>query len=162
MVSFQFQIRDRQIVIDDPFPEISLRVHKEEEVPMRTPRLKLAGRPAVYHCISRTTGGEFLLDQEAKERFRKIMWSAAAFCGVELLTYSILSNHFHLLVRVPVATELTDEELYERARQYFGQSSVYTQAIDQDLKTSRKISAQLRSRLTRRMGDLSIYLKEVK
>jgi hypothetical protein len=40
---------------------------------MRSPRLKLTQSTALYHCISRTTGGLMLLDDAAKEQFRKMM-----------------------------------------------------------------------------------------
>ena len=54
-----------------------------------------------YHVMSRTTGGDFLLGAEEKEAFRKIMWRMANFCGVKLLSYCVMDNHFHILVRVP-------------------------------------------------------------
>ena len=31
----------------------------------------------------------------------KLLWKMSAFCGVELLTYCVMGNHFHALVRVP-------------------------------------------------------------
>ncbi len=129
---------------------------------MRSPRLKLSGHPAVYHCISRTAGGEFLLNDLAKEQFRKFMWAAAAFCGAEVLTYTILSNHFHLLIRIGELQEITDETLRGRVLHYFGPKSRYAQAIELDIATTGKISPQLRKRLAKRMGDLSMYLKELK
>ncbi len=54
-----------------------------------------------YHVMSRTTGGDFLFGAEEKEALRKIMWRMANFCGVKLLTYCVMDNHFHLLVRIP-------------------------------------------------------------
>jgi REP element-mobilizing transposase RayT len=32
----------------------------------------------------------------------KMLWQLADFCGVEVLTYAIMSNHLHVVVRVPV------------------------------------------------------------
>ena len=51
--------------------------------------------------MSRTAGGEFLLNNIAKEALRKLIWKMAAFSGVEVLTYCIMDNHFHILVNVP-------------------------------------------------------------
>jgi len=34
------------------------------------PRLKVEGQAAVYHCITRVVGGQFLLDDLAKEKLR--------------------------------------------------------------------------------------------
>jgi putative transposase len=66
---------------------------------MRTRRIKLAAETgeAVYHCISRTVNGEWLFDAADKESFRRQLWAVADYCGVEVLTWTILSNHFHAL-----------------------------------------------------------------
>ena len=61
----------------------------------------IGGCPAIYHCISRIVGGEWYLDNRAKEILRKQIGRVSTFCGVEVLTYCIMSNHFHLLVRIP-------------------------------------------------------------
>jgi len=58
------------------------------------------GQTAVYHCMTRVVGGEGLLDDVEKEVLRKQLWKVADFCGVEVLTYCVMSNHFHVLVRV--------------------------------------------------------------
>ena len=129
---------------------------------MRSPRVKLTDESAVYHCISRIVGGQFLLDDPAKEQFRQMMWRVIQFCGVELITYVIMSNHFHLLIRVPAPREISDEELQKRVVLYFGPKSGYTIAMEQDLKASGTVCADLRKRLVRRMGDLSMCLKELK
>jgi REP element-mobilizing transposase RayT len=83
---------------------------------MRTARIKVAARDgaAVYHCISRTTGGERWFDETAREVLRKQMWQVAEFCGVQVLTYALLSNHFHMLVLVPKQTAVGDTELLRR------------------------------------------------
>ena len=68
---------------------------------MRTRRIKVVGQTAVYHCITRVVGGAFLLDDEnCKEVLSKQIRKVAKFCGVEVITYCVMSNHFHILVRV--------------------------------------------------------------
>ena len=69
---------------------------------------------ATYHCMSKTVNGERLFDEVAKEILRKQLWLVAEFCGVEVITYAILSNHFHVLVRVPQRTPISDAELLRR------------------------------------------------
>ncbi|MGB0745336.1 MAG: transposase, partial [Opitutales bacterium] len=81
---------------------------------MRTRRLKVSGNSAVYHCMTRTVNGERLFKDREKEILRKMLWQVADFCGVEVLTYCVLSNHFHVLLRVPFASEVTDTELLRR------------------------------------------------
>ena len=85
---------------------------------MRTARIKIAAEEgtAVYHCMTRTVNGERVIDDPAKEVLRGQLWLTAEFCGVEILTYAIMSNHFHVLVHVPQKTVPPDAELLRRHR----------------------------------------------
>jgi REP element-mobilizing transposase RayT len=55
----------------------------------------------VSHVVSRIYDRKFLLDDEAKEFFLKVVRAYEDLLGVEVLTHCVRSNHFHLLVRVP-------------------------------------------------------------
>ena len=83
---------------------------------MRRNRVKIEGRDAVYHVVNRVHGREFLFGEEEAEAFCRIMRRVAKFSGVEVITYCVLSNHFHLLVRVPKRKPLSDKELFSRYR----------------------------------------------
>jgi putative transposase len=41
------------------------------------------------------------LDDVEKEALRRLLWKMSEFCGVRLVTYCIMGNHFHALVEVP-------------------------------------------------------------
>ncbi|MFP4673686.1 MAG: transposase, partial [Opitutales bacterium] len=82
-------------------------------------RLKITGREASYHCMSRTVNGEFLFGNREKEVLRRMIWQVADFSGVEVITHSVMGNHFHVLVRVPVAGEVSDAELLRRYRRLY-------------------------------------------
>ena len=56
----------------------------------------MKGQSAVYHCVTRVVAGEMLLDNQSKEVLRKQIWYMAQFCGLEILTYCIMTNHFHV------------------------------------------------------------------
>ncbi|MFM8878246.1 MAG: transposase, partial [Verrucomicrobiota bacterium] len=86
---------------------------------LRLARIKgVEGAAAVYHCISRTVGGEKLLDEACREKLSEILMSLSAFCGLEVITYCMMPNHFHLLIRVPERRELSDAELLGRAEEF--------------------------------------------
>lgn len=129
---------------------------------MRSPRLKVKDADAVYHCMSRIVGGAPLLGETEKEMFRKMMWPLAQFCGVALVTHCVMSNHFHLLVEVPKPGPVTDEELVRRARLIYKPRDAFMKSIEEALKTTGQLPAKARQKLLARMGDISMYLKELK
>ena len=53
-----------------------------------------------------------------KEKLVQLLWPLANFCGVEVLTYCMMSNHFHLLVQIPPPTELSEEALCSASRDF--------------------------------------------
>ena len=56
---------------------------------------------SVYHCISRVVDKNYIFGEAEKRHFHFLMRRLERFCGVQVLTYCLMSNHFHLLIRVP-------------------------------------------------------------
>ena len=54
-----------------------------------------------YHVINRVVDRRFVLGSEEKEKFRMFMRMAENFSGCRVLSYCVMSNHFHLLLEVP-------------------------------------------------------------
>ena len=129
---------------------------------MRIPRIKLSDRTAVYHCISRIVGGQFLLDDIGKEKLRQLLWKQAAFCGVDIITYCLMSNHFHVLARISKPDAVGDSVLKQRVEQFYGKKALLTQLINQSLKQKGSIPEDVRQSLLERMGDVSVFIKELK
>src|SRR5258708_6232386 len=135
---------------------------------MRQRRIKVAPETgeAVYHCISRTGNGERLFASADREMLRTQMSLVADYCGLEVLTYTILSNHFHIIVRVPQKSVPSDAELLRRYRTLYPKPTKYQTArlevIETQLKTGCKEGEAWRKRQLAQMGDLSAYMKLVK
>lgn len=129
---------------------------------MRMARIKLRGRSAVYHCMSRVVGGQRLLDGPAREQLATLARRLARFCGVELITYCIMPNHFHVLVRVPEGGEPTDAELLARVEGFYGKRAALTALVREGMSATEGIPRDLRAGLVARMGDVSGYMKELK
>ena len=128
---------------------------------MKPRRLKVLKESAVYHCMSRVVGGMSLLGTTEKEVFRRQLLRQADFCGVEVLTYCVMSNHFHILVRVPDEEEsrsVGDTELERRVRVLY--PKVEAEAWVSRLRGEE--AEATREKLLARMGDVSVYLKELK
>lgn len=70
----------------------------------RIPRLLGWGDRNCYHILSRTTGQSFLFGPVEREQFARMLTKMAQFCGVEVLTWCCLSNHFHLLIRISASS----------------------------------------------------------
>jgi putative transposase len=135
---------------------------------VRQARIKIpaAEASAVYHCVSRTVNGEWLFDDVAKEVFRRQLRQVSEYCGVEIITYVVLSNHFHLLVRVPQKTETTDAELLRRHSILYPQPTPYQLArlevIRSELLRNGPEAIAWRRRQLTLMGDVSQFLKLLK
>jgi len=72
---------------------------------------------AYYHVISRVVGRERLFGTaEERERFTKTMRQVEGFCGVQILAFVVLGNHFHVMLYVPERQEVSDRELERRMR----------------------------------------------
>jgi REP element-mobilizing transposase RayT len=56
---------------------------------------------AFYHCLSRVVDRRFIFQAEEKEHFLALLRECEAFCEVRVLTFCLMSNHFHVLVEVP-------------------------------------------------------------
>ena len=65
----------------------------------------------VWHCFSRIIDRSYLLDDPAKDFFLKTLRAYEDLLGVEVLTFCLMTNHFHLLVRVPHRPEGLDVPL---------------------------------------------------
>jgi REP element-mobilizing transposase RayT len=125
------------------------------------------GQEGVYHVTSRTACGQFLFDDEAKGRFLKLLRKQAGFCGVDILAYCVMGNHFHLLVAVPEACKISDSELLRRYRLLYNAKQCPPSAPLPDilaslLEQNEEEGQQLRARLLARMHDLSAFVRELK
>ena len=134
---------------------------------MRKPRrfITSGGGTRHFHVVSRIVNRDFVLGHEEKEFFRRTMRKLEAFAGVEILTYCVMSNHFHLLVKVPDPIRLSDNEVCQRMSTLYSKLTV-AEFRETMLKTRRDgdsaFAEQLRNRITCRMYDLSSFMKDLK
>ncbi len=105
--------------------------------------------------------------EEEKEYFVRVMRRLAKFSGVKVLTYCIMSNHFHLLLEVPDedASLFSDRELIRRLKYLYDEDDV--RVFRMRLKTARKsgdpeLLEKVRGPIVARMFDLSVFMRELK
>jgi len=108
----------------------------------RIARLKVKGEPAVYHVVSRTTLDGFVLGDVEKEHLLELIKRLGGFYLCEILGFSLMGNHFHLLVRVHPEIGYSDEEIRERYDRRYGEEKAAV-LDDNQMRVLRK-----------KMGDL--------
>ena len=89
-------------------------------------------KPEIYHCISRVVGRSFLLDADEREHFRMLMRMCEKFTGCRVLSYCLMSNHFHLLLEVvpmPVSG-ISNQQLLERLGVFYSEVQVAEIALE--------------------------------
>lgn len=134
---------------------------------MRTARLLGEGR-AFYHVMSRVVDRRKVFEARDKEVFRKIMRNLEAFTGVRVVTYCLMSNHFHLLLEVPDREELaplTEAELLEVLPLLHDPLTVL--GVKQEFERARESGNEswhrgILARYEYRRGDLGYFLKDLK
>ncbi len=126
-----------------------------------------------YHVISRIVERTYRYGPGEKEFFVATMRRLEAFLDVRVLTYCVMSNHFHLLIEVPAkadTVQLTPALLRERLPLLY-RNEALTAALDElDRAAENAASAtgthtwldSIVARYQARMGDLSVFLKELK
>lgn len=138
---------------------------------MRQRRLKALANSfshmAYYHCIPSVVNRDFVLGDEEREEFVRLMRVYERLCGLRMVTYCIMSNHFHLLVGVPKRPEVmpSNVELIELVRSTLGELAAAS--LRYDLEQAAKIQSatweeEIRERYLRRMWDISAFMKTLK
>ena len=147
----------------------------------RSKRIKeMAAGVAYYHVISRTNNKVFLFDSAAtKDALVDALVRSAAFSGVEIEAYAVMSNHIHAVVKVtrpecdasqlgsvPSWTEAIPEaELLRRVEILKGEKA--RQELESEWRELRKAGLEARleleqNRLRVRMNDVSEFVKTFK
>ena len=120
-----------------------------------------------YHCVSRVVNRAFVFGEEEKEVFTRMMREYERFCGVQVVTFAVMSNHFHILLEVPRRPETlpSDEELLRLLGGVYSKMMIGT--VRQRLRMLREAGAEeaaerLRESFFCRMWDVSFFMKSLK
>lgn len=130
-------------------------------------RLKVPeGEVGYYHAMSRVAGQQSLLGSVEKEVFRRMMWRVAEFSGVTIVTYALMNNHFHVVVRIPEPMEISDEELVRRYGALYPKPTPWNPVTAERLRgilaAGGDPAREWRRSLQRRMHDVSWFMRTLK
>jgi putative transposase len=128
------------------------------------PQRNLMEKPVFYHCISRVVDRRLAFEGDEKEKFRMFMRIYENFTGCRVVSYCLMSNHFHLLLEVPPLPDdgLSDLELLKRLSALYNEGVVA--GVAKELAEAHELGylhqvAEIHRRYTRRMHDLSRFME---
>ncbi len=79
------------------------------------------GQNQLFHCVSRVVDRRRVFGPVEKTAFARLLRRAEAFSGVTVVTWTILDNHFHVLVHITPRPEggLGEREILARVRRLY-------------------------------------------
>ena len=121
-------------------------------------------KPAIYHCISRVVDRRFAFGDDEREHFRMFMRMQENFSGCRVLSYCVMSNHFHILLEVPQVPEggISDEVLLKRLSAIYTEAAVAAVAkelVDARGSENQSHVEEIHTRYGYRMHSLSEFMK---
>ena len=137
---------------------------------MRQSRMNVSSAEdrAVYHCLSRVVDRRFIFGDSAKEMFVQFLREYEQFCGVQVLKFCVMSNHFHALVEVPKRPEqLPDGEEVLRRLKGLSSAAITAGKARQMLEMFAEAkdengAADYLAQFHRRMWDVSEFIRLLK
>lgn len=67
-----------------------------------------------HHLMSRIAHQVFFMTDEVRNDFLEMIRRASDFCGIRLVAWCIMTNHFHILAYLPAPETLIEEEILRR------------------------------------------------
>ncbi|GAB4280334.1 MAG: hypothetical protein Kow0092_35960 [Deferrisomatales bacterium] len=116
----------------------------------RIPRLLLDGETATYHVIVRAVLPGFPMGDEEKDYLLRILRRLGKVYFAELLGFCLMGDHVHLVVRMHTGEGVSDREMHERFRCYYGED------------TKKRLPEGEIAGLRAKWASLSEYVREVK
>ncbi|MFC1479593.1 transposase, partial [Planctomycetota bacterium] len=114
------------------------------------PRIKVPGHAAAYHVVTRTNGHEFRLDDYMKEHFIHTLKKLKSLYYVNYCGYSILENHYHLLVNLEDPEDIDPHEAIKRWNDFH----------DKEYKRNASVEAN-RTYVVQELTDISSFMKRL-
>ena len=126
-------------------------------------------KPAIFHVLSRVVDRRFVFEREEREVFRMFMRMYENFSGCRVLSYCVMSNHFHILLEVTPLPKggISDEELLRRLAVLHPEN--FVKGVADELVAARTEGGlvggnearvrEIHERFTYRMHDLSRFMQ---
>jgi len=122
------------------------------------------GFPVLYHITSRVVEKQFIFNEVERAKFLKLAKDFAFFSGFELVSWCLMSNHFHLLVRVPVqdVEAISDAEMVDRLARILSPKRLNKIVGRLNATSAADMRRDVLDSFRKRVGHLPSYVKAVK
>jgi len=138
----------------------------------RQKRLKLKDEEGFFHIMSRTVGQEFYLGDVEKEKLFNIIKYYSGFYFVKVIGLTIMSNHFHLLIKSEPESYYSDEQVKQRIEKYMDKDKDKKKKKKKDKEEEggkleveegeEEISNHKLQKIKKQMADISEYVRAIK
>jgi REP element-mobilizing transposase RayT len=138
----------------------------------RPKRLKLKDEEGFFHIISRTVGQEFYLGDVEKEKLFNIIKYYSGFYFVKVIGLTIMSNHFHILIKSEPESYYSGEQVKQRIEKYLDKDKKKKKKKKKDKdkeeegeeveEGEEEISNYKLQRTKQQMADISEYVRAIK
>ena len=122
-------------------------------------------RNTVHHLISRIAHRVYFLKDEECQDFLSMMFRVAEFCGIRLLGWCIMTNHFHVLAYLPEEEELEEKEVVRRYGVLKGAlvaNMLANELAKKHAQNDEKGVEETLAKIKKRMYDVGIFMKILK
>lgn len=120
----------------------------------------------VFHVVSRVVDKRMIFGDKEKGQFLNMMRQLEEFSGVEVLSYILMGNHFHLLLYVPAKPEsIPIEDIRNRMKHIYSSKKIseFDNLIKQMKESGYKAyEDEFYEKMRNRMFNLSSFLKDLK
>ena len=121
----------------------------------------------VHHLVSRIAHRVYFLKDDERKDFLEMVRRTSEFCGIKLLGWCVMGNHFHILVYLPVPAVMDENEVIRRYGILKGEKVARNQ--ENEFIKWRRLGASGEKRVEewldnqrRRMYSVSNFMKIVK
>ena len=85
---------------------------------MSHPRIKeVSTDQSIYYLVTnRVAAGRFLFKDLEKQKLKDLLFLGTDKLSYQVVDYVFMSNHFHLVIKIPPLDEISDAQLLERFR----------------------------------------------
>lgn len=114
----------------------------------RIARFIRTDRPTVYHVVSRTALSGLPISDKDKDYLLGLIKKLSNLYFVDVLGFTILGNHFHLVARMHPEDEISNSDVIKRWQDYYGdQAQLPVERMDE---------------VKKRLCSLAGYVKDIK